>query len=246
MTTYAERPDLAGLGADFPDTWPEFMDQDPVANLYYSLTRTVYAEHAIIAFDRDDPTRALAKAYTVPFSYDGDELPDGGWDEAIRRSALDRITGREPNRISALEVTIQKDLRGTGLSRVMLDAMRDNARRLGFDVLLAPVRPNGKAALPEVPMADYAFRTREDGLPVDPWLRVHVRAGGRIVKVAPTSMTIAGTLAEWRSWTGLPFDADGPVVVPDALAPVLCDTAQGHAVYVEPNVWVEHDLARSA
>jgi hypothetical protein len=89
-------------------------------------------------------------------------------------------------------------------------------------------------------MSTYAFRVREDGLPVDPWLRVHVRAGGRIEKVAPRSMVIPGTLEEWREWTGLPFDKTGPVLVPEALRPVHCDVEHGVAVYVEPNVWVRH------
>jgi hypothetical protein len=87
--------------------------------------------------------------------------------------------------------------------------------------------------------------TRPDGLPVDPWMRVHVRAGGQIVGVATRSMTIAGTLAEWRAWTGLPFDESGPVIVPEALVPVHCDVAADHAVYVEPNVWIRHPLPPS-
>jgi hypothetical protein len=117
--------------------------------------------------------------------------------------------------------------------------MRDNAARHGFAELIAPVRPNGKTDVDE-PMASYAFRLREDGLPSDPWLRVHVRAGGRIAKVAPRSMVVPGTLEEWREWTGLAFDRTGPVVVPKALAPVHCDAEHGTAVYVEPNVWVVH------
>jgi hypothetical protein len=40
----------------------------------------------------------------------------------------------------------------------------------------------------------------------------------------------------------VPFDRDGEVEVPGALAPVRCDTARGHAVYVEANVWVRHRL----
>jgi hypothetical protein len=118
-----------------------------------------------------------------------------------------------------------------------------NAARLGYTELVAPVRPNTKAD-PDEPMASYAFRTRGDGLPVDPWLRVHVRAGGRILNVAPTSMTISGTLAQWREWTGLAFDASGPVHVPGALVPVLCAAEHDYAVYVEPNVWVYHSLSR--
>ena len=81
-------------------------------------------------------------------------------------------------------------------------------------------------------------------LPVDPWIRVHVRAGGRIAKVAPRSMVVPGTLEEWREWTGLPFEATGPVVVPRALTPVHCDVEHGVATYVEPNVWVVHRTGR--
>lgn len=105
------------------------------------------------------------------------------------------------------------------------------------------MRPNGKPGEPHSPMTEYALRTRPDGLPVDPWLRVHVRAGGRILRVCPASMTVAGSLVQWWAWTGLPFDADGEVVVPGALVPVHVPVQHDHAVYVEPNVWVRHSLS---
>ena len=70
------------------------------------------------------------------------------------------------------------------------------------------------------------------------------RAPGRIAKVAPRSMVVPGTLEEWREWTGLPFDETGPVLVPRALTPVLCDVEHGVATYVEPNVWVVHRTER--
>ena len=44
-------------------------------------------------------------------------------------------------------------------------------------------------------------------------------------------------------WTGLPFDTTGDVIVPKALVPVHVDVTHDHAVYVEPNVWVQHDLS---
>jgi hypothetical protein len=55
-------------------------------------------------------------------------------------------------------------------------------------------------------------------------------------------MTMAGSTAQWREWTGLPFDTTGPVTVPEALIPVQCDVAQDYAVYCEPCVWVHHRL----
>ena len=68
--------------------------------------------------------------------------------------------------------------------------------------------------------------------------------GAEIVKVCPAAMTISGSLEQWRSWTDLPFDASGAVHVPGALAPVHVSVEHDHAVYVEPNVWMRHDLAR--
>lgn len=91
-------------------------------------------------------------------------------------------------------------------------------------------------------MSEYAFRTRADGLPEDPWLRIHVRAGGVIDKIAPASMVVGASLASWRRWTGLPFDVGGRVEVPGALSLVHCAPGDDHGVYVEPNVWVRHRL----
>ena len=242
VATIAERPDLAPLLDRFPvEAWPEFMYWDPFAGLHYGYVEQHYAEYTLVAVDRDAPDVAVAKAYSTPFTWDGD-LPDAGWDCVVRRAAHDRLQGRTGTMASALEITIRPDLRGTGLSSVMVDGLRRNAARLGHDELVAPVRPSGKHTEPTTPMAEYAARVRDDGLPVDPWLRVHVRAGGEIIAVAPYSMTIPGTLAEWRKWTGLPFDTTGPVIVPGALSPVHCDVRSDHAVYVEPNVWIRHRL----
>ncbi len=71
-------------------------------------------------------------------------------------------------------------------------------------------------------------------------MRIHARLGAEVGAVCPNSMTISGSLAEWRDWTGLPFDQSGEVIVPGALVPVHVDVTQDHAVYVEPNVWMVH------
>ncbi|GGO30131.1 hypothetical protein GCM10010116_60370 [Microbispora rosea subsp. aerata] len=241
ITTLAERPELESRLWSMPDSWPTFMMHDPAADLFYPIVGTEYAEFALVAVDRTDGA-VVARAFSAPFVLGDDELPDDGWDGVLWRATTTRRRGSAPDAVSALEITIRPDLQGKGLSAVMLDAMRAQAARLGFGELLAPVRPNKKHLQPRVPMTDYAALRREDGLPVDPWLRVHVRAGGVIDKIARRSMVVAGTLEEWRSWTGLPFDKTGDVEVPGALVPVHCDVDHGHAVYVEPNVWVRHRL----
>jgi GNAT superfamily N-acetyltransferase len=244
ITTMAERPDRRQLYDQLDGLWPTFMSQDPTSGFYWGYHFETFPEHVLLAVDRATG-EPVAKALTVPLSWDGDisdGLPEGGWDWAIRQCAHDRLRGAKPVIASALEIMIRPDVRGGGLSARMLAAMRDNVEKLGFTDLVAPVRPSGKHADPDAPIDEYAFAVRDDGLPVDPWIRVHVRAGARILNVAHLSMVIPGTLADWRRWTGLPFDATGPVHVPQALAPVHCNVAADHAVYVEPNVWVHHRI----
>lgn len=73
--------------------------------------------------------------------------------------------------------------------------MRETAARHGFTDLVAPVRPSGKPQMIKDPIDGYAHTTRPDGLPVDPWLRVHMRAGATIVDVAH----YRPTRARWSS-----------------------------------------------
>lgn len=145
-----------------------------------------------------------------------------------------------------LEARIAPEYRGSGLSALLLQAAIGNARRLGIGHLFGPVRPTGKPSEPRTPMTEYVRRTRSDGLPADPWLRTHARIGGRIVRLCPLSMTIAGTLDDWREWTGLPLTTSGLLDVPGALVPVHVSVEQDHAAYVEPNVWVHHRVRPAA
>jgi hypothetical protein len=93
-------------------------------------------------------------------------LPDGGLDRVTIWAFNDLPAGRVPDLASAVEVLVGWAHRGSGRSQRMLTALRD------------------------------AARVQDDGLPADPWQRVHARAGGRIRQVAPASMVMAGSLAQ--------------------------------------------------
>ncbi|MFA9432579.1 N-acetyltransferase [Egicoccus sp. AB-alg2] len=241
VVSLAERPDLGDQLWAFSDGWPAFMLHDPVARLMDHLPER-FPQLQLLAVDDQD--RAVAKAHGLTFAWDGPpaDLPARGWDAILERGMADHAEGRSPTAASALEISVLPHLRGTGLSVLMLGALRDAVAAMGLRDLFAPVRPNHKHLEPDTPMAEYAFRTRPDGLPHDPWLRVHVRAGADVVAVAPLSMTIPGTLAQWRSWTGLPLDRSGPTFVDGALSRVHVSVEHDHAVYVEPNVWVHHHV----
>ncbi|WP_026411467.1 hypothetical protein [Actinomadura oligospora] len=238
ITTLAERPELTQALPELSGEWPGFTGHDPVTQTRWADVPRVFPEFVIVATEDDE---LVARGFSVPFQSRG-PLPGTGWDQVMIWAFRDHAAGVRTDTVSAIEITIRGDHRGAGLSGTLLAAMRVNAKARGFGELVAPVRPNAKHLEPKTPMAEYAHRTREDGLPHDPWLRVHVRAGGVIDSIAPASMTIAGSLAQWRDWTGLPFDTPGPVEVPGALTPVTCSLEHDNAVYVEPNVWIRHTL----
>ncbi|GAB3748039.1 GNAT family N-acetyltransferase [Microlunatus parietis] len=193
----------------------------------------------------DDDGSCVARGVTIPYASTvpgRDPYPEAGWEQAVVWATEDALDGREPDTLCALEIAVHPDHQRRGLSIRALQAMRQNAVDAGFARFIAPVRPPRKADEPWTPMVEYARRTRDDGLPEDPWLRVHVREGGRIRAIAPCSATVSAGLDRWRTWTGLPLDADGPVAIPGGLAPLAVSVSLGIGCYVEPNVWIDHSV----
>lgn len=243
VVSLAERPDLEEAMISMESSWPAYIRPDGLL-VEWAFDR--HAEHQLVVVDERE--QVIARAAGVALAWDGDpgDLPDTGWDEALRQCLSDTYAGREFTTLCALEIAVLPGHQSRNLSASVLRAVTDHARRKGFRDVVSPVRPSRKHEHPELPMDQYLASLRPDGLPVDPWLRVHVRAGGEVLKVCPASMTISGSLAQWREWTGLPLDTSGPVAVPGALTPLTVSLEHDYAVYVEPNVWVRHRLTGSS
>lgn len=200
-----ERPDLIPLvfSDDLDAIWPEFMQHDAAAKLYFG--RSNFTNYLDYAFAGLVDGEVVGRAFGVPFALDVEgrtELPDGGWDQVIRWAHDDRIVGRPPTAMSALEIAFVPKARGRGNSLAMLDTLKACAKNMGFAEMFAPVRPNQKHLRPRTAMRDYINMNRADGLSIDAWLRTHIAAGGTIVKIAPYSLgrSPSGQNGqEWRS-----------------------------------------------
>jgi GNAT superfamily N-acetyltransferase len=236
--TDTERPDLRGApGLD--GIWPEFMYHDPVANELFMRGVRESRELQFFVWD-DERDEVIGRGNAVPAFWDGhaDTLPDRGIEAALEaRFAEDAPF---PNALCALQIMVAPSRRGEGLSRRMVERMHELGREHGYDRLIAPVRPSLKHRYPLTPMERYIEWRRSDGTHVDPWLRTHERLGAEIVKVAPESMRVPGTVADWEKWTEMEFPETGSYVVPGALVPVEIDRERDEGLYVEPNVWMVH------
>ena len=225
------------------DSWPEFMLADEVAHRHWHQLYETFSEFQFALVEPDGET-VVAAGNSLPLAWDGDpgELPDEGWDWALARGFEDQAAGRGARILCALSITVAADYRGKGISAQMVKAMRSIGRFHGFGSLIAPVRPNLKSQYPLIPMGNYASWQNEKGLPFDPWMRVHSRLGARIAKVCEHSMIIRGTATDWHQWTGLHFPESGDYVVPGGLTPMEMDRKTDCGQYLEPNVWMIHDL----
>ena len=224
-------------------SWPEFMMHDSVANEHWHELFDRFSEYQFALLDTETD-RMAAMGNSLPFHWDNDisELPEGGWDWVFLKAVEGHKNDTAPNIQSAIQIAIHPDYRSQGLSTMMVRAMRDIGRSKGFKYLVAPVRPNQKSQYPLSSIDDYIKWTNDDGLPFDAWLRVHARIGAKILKPCHEAMIIRGTRADWEEWTTLKFPQSGTYFVPGALNPMQMNIKNDEGVYVEPNVWMVHEL----
>lgn len=244
LITPDDLEDYRDRAADISEaSWPEFMLHDPVANENWHELFDRFHEYQFALLDTDS-NRMAAMGNSLPFHWDLplEELPEGGWDWVFGKAVEDHKNGIAPNIQSAIQIAIHPDYQSRGLSSLMVNAMRGIAISKGFHHLVAPVRPNQKGMYPLTSIDDYIRWTNEEGLPFDAWLRVHVRAGARILKPCHEAMTIRGSRAEWEAWTGLKFPQSGTYHVAGALNPMEINLEKDEGVYIEPNVWLVHSL----
>ena len=242
--TMKDRPDLVDKVEEMNRTiWPEFMHKDPIGNRYWPRLFRDFPDFQFALIDPDSET-VIAAGNSLPLAWNGHpkDLPDEGWDWAVSGGFEDLAAGKTPSIQCALAVTIAPTHRGEGLSSKLLVTMREIGKSYGFEDLIAPVRPNMKSRYPLAEMERYIEWRNDDGLPFDPWIRVHARLGAEVIKVCPRSMHISAPVEDWERWTKIRFPDSGEYTVPGALTPVKIDRAINRGDYLEPNVWMIHSI----
>jgi hypothetical protein len=238
--TASERPDLweAVRQRDtFRDVWPEYNQHGNLTPRYFGSLIPKHADLQILFVDRRSQ-QVVARGRTIPFRWDGTlaDLP-GGIDAVGLRGVDDSA---RPTALSALAAEVAPEYQGIGLSGFIIQAMTSLARSARLSPLVAPIRPSWKDRYPLIPIDLYATWKRADGLPFDPWMRLHHRLGGTVLRPEPLSMHISAPVANWETWTAMTFPSDGSYVFPGGLAPLT--VAGGVGEYWEPNIWILHDI----
>jgi GNAT superfamily N-acetyltransferase len=227
---YADRPDLRETRRIALNTFPEFMNHNAMGGRYWGR---LYDEFPAFQLAVVDDGMLVAEVHALPVPVVDDE-PPSGWDEAFERG----MEAGPGNVLSLLAISVAPERRGEGLATRLIEAERTVAGANGLESVIAPVRPTLKERYPLIPIEQYVDWRHADGRHFDPWIAVHERAGGTIVRAAPRSMVIEAPVSDWEEWTRMRFPGDGSYVVPGMLAPL--EVRAGTGTHVEPNVWLRH------
>jgi GNAT superfamily N-acetyltransferase len=237
-----ERPGLVqlvkGVDAAAYRTFMLFSDLTPLWPAIYEE----FPEYQLVLVDAGTG-RHLAHGNMVPFVW-------AGTYRGLPRSAREMVClaldqkrrGLRPTAVGALQAVVGPADQGRGVSARMLQHMAGLATTRGYANLFAPIRPNWKERHPLVPLADYVRWSRADGLPYDPWQRVHVRLGAKPAGVVGRWLNVTASVDEWAHWTGLVFPETGKYVIPGGLVPLDVDLQSDLGCYAEPHLWMHYGL----
>ena len=217
---YSERPELwDDTEALSRAVWPEYNLHGAVLNSYWNRNFDDFPDFQFALFD-DEQDEVLAEGHTLPCPWDGTIEGLGDGIDAMTVEAFEAAaSGREPTALCAMAAEVDPRFQGSGLADRVLAAMSQVAREAGLGSLIAPVRPSFKDRYPITPIERYVSWTNDAGEAFDPWIRVHLRRGGQIVKPVARSLRITGTVSEWEQWTGMRFPGDGAYTFPGRARP---------------------------
>ena len=131
IQTSQERPELArNFYPQKERIWPGFMLEDIYANkLWHPYITEIFREFQLYLVDEEG--KPIAVGQSLPVTWDGTMagLPVG-WNDCLVRCAADYEASRSPNTLAAMEITIQPEYHGQGISYRMIKELRNLAEKM--------------------------------------------------------------------------------------------------------------------
>lgn len=187
----------------------------------------------------------IASAKTLPYRVNEDklteELPDDLLDlflEGIKQHQKEE----DPNSIIVFSITVDNRYQGKGISSKMIKEIKNICKQDMFKNMLLPVRPTLKHKYPLTDMDSYQQWKNEENSLFDPWIRTHVKNGGKILRIAKGAQKFTGTVEDWQEWTGMIFPETGRYIIDGALSPLEIDISKDIGNLVEDNIWIKYDI----
>ncbi len=249
LVTIAERPSLQNDMEQLMDeNWPRYTFEANLPKAFQSNDLSwlsIYKFWPCHQFGLyNNAGDLVACGNSLPFALDGGVagLSNQGWDWVINQGISDYRIGATTDTLTALAITVSHNYRGQGYGCAAIMAMQQIAAAQSLNDVVAPVRPSLKHLYPLITISEYVKWQNSCGKPFDPWLRTHINIGGEVIRPCSESMTYTGKIAEWEEWLNMKFPVSSAYVVPEMLSTLVVDRQFDRGTYVEPNVWVRHQV----
>lgn len=228
--------------------WETYLGKAEFVELFFGQLYSAYPDLQFLMVDSEsDEIVVVGNSFAMKWHGGPDDLPEEGLGWAANLACGGLKSGQPCNTQVAFQIVINPDYTGQKLSYpAIVKMIQLGKERDGLKRLLLPLRPNLKDSYPLIPMENYIRWKNDDGLPYDPWLRAHLKLGGKLLGICRRSAIISDTVARWEEWTGLRFFENGDYVLPQCLNPVRIDLNYDRGLYIEPNVWVVHEFSEES
>lgn len=150
----------------------------------------------------------LAYASTNRINWDGkiNTLPT--WDEAagnqVEQASYKNTYCPNGNTLIIMCITVHSAHQGKYLSAILVDEIKILARKLKVKYIISPFRPSTygsyKQEYKDPGFKAYCRMTREDGLPVDTWLRALVRNGMKPLTIRDDSLVVEVPIKKFQKF----------------------------------------------
>jgi hypothetical protein len=231
------------MEALFAEGFPEFIRGDKEVSKYIARVRESFREYDLILTDEDDQLAATGWGVPIVWSGEATELPSS-FADVLRQSVEVHDRSGVANTFVICGAVVLPSLKGSGAAESLIRALCDAATAHNLANVVAPIRLTRKHLYPLLDIEAYAAWVRDDGMPWDPWLRLHVRIGGSVIGLARGAQTMTASVSRWEEWTGLEIPFSGDYIIPKGMAPLRIDKTADLGTYVEPNIWVRHRQGR--
>lgn len=176
---------------------------------------------------------------TLPFYWEDElsELPMDGWDWLMGKGIDDFEKKQKPNLLGGLQIIINKEYKGKGLSRTFIAEGKRIMATKGLKYFALPIRPTLKHNFPDMSMDDY-LEYKENGKIYDPWIRTHLKSGAKLIKVCTNAMNVKGDIQFWESLMNRKINQSGLYKVDGGLNLVKISKEENIGEYSEDNIWI--------
>jgi len=219
--------------------FPEILFQSEIVKNCWPTIEKYFPEFQLFIIDDND--NLIGFLNTLPIYWDQplSELPDEGWDWLVNKGIHGYETNIKPNCLGGLQIIVCKEHLGKGYSKILIAEGKKVIMKFGFENFIIPIRPTFKSKFPEMEMNAY-INLKQDQKTYDPWIRVHLTSGAKIIKICPRAMHIFGNIEMWEQLKGQKILNSGNYLIEGALNPVSIDVENDFGEYFEDNIWINY------